>query len=70
MNLQEIKDAVDAGHDVRWACDRYKVTKSQGNAYYITDTINNQVIGLHGAESTEYERELNGKETEFYIKGE
>lgn len=56
-DLQDVRDAVDAGLNVRWANDAYEVHKS-GGEYLVTYRPNNHTVGLIGV----------GRLELFYIK--
>jgi hypothetical protein len=64
MNLQEIKQAIEQGKNVKWTNDNYNVIKDNKNQYLIICENNNHTIGLFWAD----EKTLNGKEEDFYIK--
>ena len=61
MNVQEIKDAVDAGQTVCWSNGGYKVIPSSGD--YLIQHANGSCIGLTWTDGTT----LNGKEEHFFI---
>lgn len=61
--IEQIKAAVDAGHDVRCSGGGYRVL-SQGDTYYIYYEPTNYMIGLHGQQGTQYAEQLNG--SDFY----
>lgn len=66
--IPEIKEAVDAGEDVRAGNDNYRVIKDKLGQYLIHFTGSPpNWIGLHGREGTKYENELNM--TPIYSKG-
>lgn len=63
--LADIKDAVRAGLEVRWATDNYKVVANQrGDQFYIVSQFNGYTIGLTHTDGVT----MNGKIEEFYIK--
>lgn len=64
MNIQEIKDAVDAGKPVRWTNNGYHVTRDNLGQFHITFQHNNSSVGLTNRAGTR----LNGKPTDFYIQ--
>jgi hypothetical protein len=64
MNLQEIKQAIEQGKNVKWANDNYNVIKDSKNQYFIQCSSNSHAIGLFWADG----KTLNGKEEDFYIK--
>lgn len=64
MTLVEIKKAVDEGKKVFWASEIYPVTKDDLGQYFITCLLNGSCIGLYSHYGL-----LNGKTTEFFIKG-
>lgn len=79
MNLDEIKEAVDAGKTVCWSNDGYEVRHSHDDelcpftleytpvdSYDIVFVSTGYTIGLTWTD----EITLNGKEKDFYIKGE
>lgn len=66
MNLQEIKDAVDAGETVYWTNSSYSVIKDSGGQYligYAPKSGFQNYIGLTHADGVT----LNGYEHQFYI---
>jgi len=65
MNLDEIKKAVNEGKTVCWANDGYQVIKGK-YSWVIEWTNNGNCIGLTHTDG----KTLNGKEEEFYIKGD
>ena len=67
MTIQEIKEAVDAGKNVCWSNERYRVTRDSLGQYNISCFDNDNCIGLHGKEGTQYANSLNGQEKDFYI---
>lgn len=67
MELQEIKQAVDAGLPVKWANAAYDVIKDLHGQYLIVCNLNGHCIGLHGRVGGAYENELNGKPQDFYV---
>ena len=64
MTPEQIKAAVDAGKDVRWANDGYVVTRDRIGQYHITFTPNGHTIGLTDVTGVH----LNGHPNKFYIK--
>lgn len=64
MNLQEIKDAVDAGKTVHWSNPGYKVIKDDLGRYLIESEFSGSKswIGLTWTDGVT----LNGKEEEFF----
>ena len=62
MKLSEIKDAVDAGHDIRVGSDGYKVVKDCIGQYLIRCVFNEYCIGLTWRDG----KTLNAKEDDFY----
>jgi len=65
MKLDEIKNAVNTGKTVCWANDGYRVIK--GKYDWLIEWIEDgNCTGL----THQDEKTLNGKEEEFYIKGE
>ncbi len=66
MTLQEIKEAVRQGKQVKWASDIYDVRLHHyGNGeeqWLVTCKSNNRSIGLTWADG----ETLNGKEEQFY----
>mgnify|MGYP006443965487 CR=1 FL=1 len=64
MTPEQIKTAINAGKDVRWANDGYVVTRERNGQYLITFTPNNHAIGLTDVSGTR----LNGDPDKFYIK--
>lgn len=65
MNLQEIKDALAAGKEVRWKNDAYVVHKA-GDQYMITFIHNDSTIGLTWRDGVT----MNGEPEDFYVKEE
>ena len=65
MNVNAITEAVDAGRVVCHKQDNYVVEKWKAG-YQIVCTGNRQAIGLYWGEN----KTLNGKEEDFYIKGQ
>ena len=63
MNVQEIKNAVNAGYPVRWANDSCHVIKDNHGRYLIVCQTNQSAIGLTHQDG----ETLNGNESEFYI---
>ncbi len=63
MDLQEIKAAVDAGLEVHWMNDGYRVIKDRIGQYLIEFTPNGSIIGLTWTDGVT----MNGKPSEFYI---
>jgi hypothetical protein len=68
MTKQEIIQAVNEGKNVFWSNTIYQVIKDSKGQFLIEYAKGKHYIGLHGAEGTEYENVLNGKESEFFIK--
>jgi hypothetical protein len=66
MNLYEIKLAVEAGLPVHWSNDGYKVIKDKIGQFLVIFEPNQSCIGLTWKDGVT----LNGKESDFYIKGE
>lgn len=79
MNLGEIKEAIENGKTVCWSNDGYEVKKYDGKEldedtweyvpvvnYEIVCLSNQHMIGLTWVDGVT----LNGKEKDFYIKGE
>jgi hypothetical protein len=66
MNLHEIKSAVEAGLPVHWSNDGYKVIKDKIGQFLVIFEPNQSCIGLTWKDGVT----LNGKESDFYIKGE
>jgi len=69
MNLQQIKQAIEEGKTVCWANEAYRVIKTKSGGYLIGYNIGGRgenYIGLTWRDGVT----LNGKEEEFYIKGE
>jgi hypothetical protein len=66
MNLHEIKSAVEAGLPVHWSNDGYKVIKDKIGQFLVIFEPNQSCIGLTWKDGIT----LNGKESDFYIKGE
>lgn len=66
MNLHEIKQAVEAGLPVHWSNDGYKVIKDKIGQFLVIFEPNQSCIGLTWKDGVT----LNGKESDFYIKGE
>ncbi len=68
MNLQQIKDAVNAGQTVCWSNNNYKVvtgTFPNKEVYWnIVCVSNNHTIGLTWADGVT----MNGKEEDFFIQ--
>ncbi len=62
--IQDIKAAVDAGHDVRCNGGGYHVIADSIGQYLIHFPPNDNFIGLHGMAGTKYADKLNG--TDFY----
>lgn len=65
MNLQEIKQAIADGKTVHWSNGAYTVIKDNLGQYLIKHSAGH-CIGLTWADETT----LNGKEEDFFIKGE
>ena len=66
MTLNQIKSAVEAGKSVHWANDGYKVIKDKIGQFLVIFEPNQSCIGLTWKDGVT----LNGKESDFYIKGE
>jgi len=66
MTLNEIKTAVEEGHSVHWVNDGYKVIKDKIGQFLVIFEPNQHCIGLTWRDGVT----LNGKESEFYIKGD
>ena len=66
MNLQKIKQAVEAGKSVHWANDGYSVIKDNLGQFLVIFEPNQSCIGLTWRDGSK----LNGKEEDFYILGE
>jgi len=66
MTLNEIKTAVEAGRSVHWANDGYKVIKDKIGQFLVIFEPNQSCINLTWKDGVT----LNGKESDFYIKGE
>jgi hypothetical protein len=79
MNVEEIKAAVDEGKTVCWGHEGYEAQKFESKSldpdtlqsipykkYEIVCLSNNHMIGLTWADETT----LNGKEEDFFVKGE
>ena len=64
--IPEIKGAVDGGKRVFCGNELYEVVKDGIGQYLIVCHANQYCVGLHGAEGTKYESELNGEN--FYTK--
>jgi hypothetical protein len=60
MDVQEIKDLVDAGIDVRCNGGGYQVIKDSAGQYLICYGPTGDCVGLHGLIGTPYENRLNG----------
>lgn len=65
MTLNEIKYAVEKGRSVHWANDGYSVIKDKHGQYLVIFERNQSAIGLTWQDGIT----LNGKESDFYIKG-
>lgn len=61
-SIDQIKQAVDNGYEVRWVNERYKVIKDKLGQYLI-DCDNGSCIGLCSRDG----QKLNGKLEEFYV---
>lgn len=61
MTVEQIKDAVRAGKTVHWVNTRYVVVVDKYDQWLIT-CDDGDAIGL-----TDWEGELNGQPSEFYI---
>jgi hypothetical protein len=69
MTLAEIKSAIEEGKTVCWTNEAYRVIKDKIGQYLIGYNIGGRgenYIGLTWRDGVT----LNGKEEEFYIKGE
>lgn len=66
MNLKQIKQAIEDGKTVCWSSENYEVIKDSVPQYLIHSKFNNSYIGLVGLDGVT----MNGKESEFFIKGE
>jgi hypothetical protein len=66
MTLNEIKYAVEKGRSVHWANDGYSVIKDNLGQFLVIFEPNQSCIGLTWQDGIT----LNGKESDFYIKGE
>ena len=64
MNLQEIKDAVNAGLKVHWSNMAYDVICDKNGKWLIKCSLNGYCIGLTWADG----KTLNGNESEFFIE--
>ncbi len=64
MTLNQIKKAIDAGKQVRWSNDNYRVINDSIGQYLIHSQCNDHYIGLTWRDGVT----LNGKEDEFYTK--
>jgi hypothetical protein len=69
MNLQQIKSAIEEGKTVCWANEAYQVIKTKSGNYLIGYNIGGRGENYIGLTWRDGET-LNGKEEEFYIKGE
>jgi|688.fasta_scaffold2046657_1 hypothetical protein len=68
-SIEEIKKAVDDGHDVYCGSDLYVVKRDLIHKdFRITCTLNSYQIGLHGMEGTEYENKLNSSGPFYYYQ--
>lgn len=63
MNLEQIKEAVEAGKIVCWANSSYQVIKDDIGQWLIHRAQNDWTIGLTHQDGTT----LNGAESQFYI---
>ena len=63
MNLQEIKQAIEAGKKVYWSNTSYEVIKDKIGQYLIKCT-NGSAIGLTWQDGTT----MNGKEKDFFTE--
>jgi hypothetical protein len=63
--IQEIKEAVNQGKTVYSESSLYQVIKDTKGQFLIKCSINGYCIGLHGAEGTPYENQLNANN--FFI---
>jgi len=66
MKLSEIKQAIKDGKKVFWASNSYEVIKDNIGQYLIKCILNDSCIGLTWQDG----KTLNGKENEFYTKGD
>ena len=66
MTLNEIKYAVEKGRSVHWANDGYSVINDNLGRFLVIFEPNQSCIGLTWKDGVT----LNGKESDFYIKGE
>ena len=66
MTLNDIKQAVEAGKSVHWANDGYSVIKDNLGQFLVIFEPNQSCIGLTWRDGIT----LNGKESDFYIKGD
>jgi hypothetical protein len=65
MNLNEIKQAVEAGKSVHWSHDGYSVIKDKLDRFLIVCHSNDAAWGLTWTDGVT----MNEKEEDFYIKG-
>ena len=63
MTADGIRRAVDAGYDIRWANDNYRVEKDKNGEYLIV-CFNDICIGLTARDGIT----LNGNPEHFYLK--
>lgn len=67
MTIIEIKQAINAGHAVELFDGAYEVIKDEIGQFLIHCKCNDNYIGLHGREGTEYVNQLNYPNKAFYI---
>lgn len=65
--LQEVKDAIDAGKDVRCFNDSYKAFKDNIGQYLIEYTPNGHTVGLTGRAGSQFVNILNSNPP-YYVK--
>ncbi len=63
MNLEEIKENIEAGKTVHWASDAYIVVLNSRGEYDILCPSNDSRIGLTWRDGVT----LNGDESDFYL---
>jgi len=66
MNLNEIKQAVEAGKSVHWSHDGYSVIKDKLDRFLIVCSRNESAWGLTWTDGIT----MNESESKFFIKGE
>jgi len=66
MTLDEIKEAVDAGKDVRWSNTLYVVLRDSVGQYLVRCTSNGCCWGLTWRDGVT----MNGDEKDYFIVGE